>query len=177
MEIYTIGFTKKTAAEFFGSLRQTGIRRLIDIRFNNSSQLAGFTKREDLPFFLREICQAQYVHEPLLAPTQKMLDAYKKRKGSWAEYESQFWWTWEWSNTVGTLRRQKTALSIKEPHAAFTASHLDTSGDCFSASRAPAWRRYSGLRCCLLDADAWLISMHGRHPWDVSYRPVPRFTR
>src|SRR5258707_573177 len=82
---------------------------------------------------------------------KRMLDAYKKRKGSWAEYESQFWWTWEWSNTVGTLRRQKTALSIKEPHAAFTASHLDTSGDCFSASRAPAWRRYSGLRCCLLD--------------------------
>ena len=90
MEIYTIGFTKKTAAEFFGSLRQTGIRRLIDIRLNNSSQLAGFTKREDLPFFLREICQAQYVHEPLLSPTQEMLDAYKKRKGSWSDYELRF---------------------------------------------------------------------------------------
>ena len=90
MEIYTIGFTKKTAAEFFGSLRQAGIRRLIDVRLNNSSQLAGFTKREDLPFFLREICQAQYVHEPLLAPTQEMLDAYKKRKGSWSDYELRF---------------------------------------------------------------------------------------
>jgi uncharacterized protein (DUF488 family) len=90
MEIYTIGFTKKTAAEFFGSLRQAGIRRLIDVRLNNSSQLAGFTKREDLPFFLREICQAQYVHEPLLAPTKELLDAYKRRKGSWSDYELRF---------------------------------------------------------------------------------------
>ncbi len=90
MEIYSIGFTKKTAAEFFGSLRQAGIKRLIDVRLNNSSQLAGFTKREDLPFFLLEICQAQYLHEPLLAPTQDMLDAYKKRKGSWSDYEQRF---------------------------------------------------------------------------------------
>lgn len=90
MEIYTIGFAKKTAAEFFGSLRQAGIKRLIDIRLNNSSQLAGFTKREDLPFFLLEICQAQYLHEPLLAPTQNMLDAYKKQKGSWLDYEQRF---------------------------------------------------------------------------------------
>jgi uncharacterized protein (DUF488 family) len=90
MEIYTIGFTKKTAAEFFGSLRQAGIKRLIDIRLNNSPQLAGFTKREDLPFFLLEICQAQYLHEPLLAPTQDILDAYKKRKESWSDYEQRF---------------------------------------------------------------------------------------
>src|SRR6516165_7047383 len=90
MEIYTTGFTKKTAAEFFGSLRQAGIKRLIDVRLQNSSQLAGFTKREDLPFFLREICQAQYLHEPLLAPTQDMLDAYKKRKESWSDYEQRF---------------------------------------------------------------------------------------
>ena|SRR5215469_16236189 len=90
MEIYTIGFTKKTAAEFFGTIRQAGIKRLIDVRLNNSSQLAGFTKREDLPFFLLEICQAQYLHEPLLAPTQEMLEAYKKRKGSWSNYEERF---------------------------------------------------------------------------------------
>ena len=90
MEIYTIGFTKKTAAEFFGSLRLAGIKRLIDVRLNNSSQLAGFTKREDLPFFLLEICQAQYLHEPLLAPTQDMLNAYKKQKGSWSDYEQRF---------------------------------------------------------------------------------------
>ena len=90
MEVFTIGFTKKTAAEFFGILRRAGIRRLIDVRLNNVSQLAGFTKKEDLQFFLREICGAEYVHEPMLAPTQEMLDAYKKAKGSWKEYEDKF---------------------------------------------------------------------------------------
>ena len=90
MEVFTIGFTKKTAAEFFGILRRNGIRRLVDVRLNNVSQLAGFTKRDDLAFFLREICGVEYVHEPLLAPTQEMLDAYKKAKGAWQEYEEKF---------------------------------------------------------------------------------------
>src|SRR5215813_4603083 len=90
MEVYTTGFTKKTAAQFFGSLKQAGIKRLIDIRLNNSSQLAGFTKKDDLAFFLKEICGIEYLHEPLLAPTQDMLDAYKKQKGSWSEYEQRF---------------------------------------------------------------------------------------
>jgi uncharacterized protein (DUF488 family) len=63
---------------------------LVDVRLNNVSQLAGFTKREDLQFFLREICGAEYIHEPLLAPTQEMLDAYKKQKGAWADYEHEF---------------------------------------------------------------------------------------
>jgi uncharacterized protein (DUF488 family) len=90
LEIYTIGFTKKTAAQFFGSLKQAGIKRLIDIRLNNSSQLAGFAKKEDLAFFLKEICAIEYIHGPLLAPTQEILDAYKKRKGSWSDYEERF---------------------------------------------------------------------------------------
>jgi uncharacterized protein (DUF488 family) len=90
MEVFTIGFTKKTAAEFFGILKRNGIRRLVDVRLNNVSQLAGFTKRDDLEFFLREICDAEYVHEPILAPTQEMLDTYKKAKGSWADYEKEF---------------------------------------------------------------------------------------
>ena len=90
MEIYSIGFTKKTAEQFFGILRTSGIKRLLDVRLNNVSQLAGFAKREDLAFFLREICGADYVHDTSLAPTQDMLDAYKKNKGDWAEYELQF---------------------------------------------------------------------------------------
>lgn len=90
MEIYTIGFTKKTASEFFGSLRSSRIKRLVDIRLNNSSQLAGFTKKEDLAFFLRELCHAEYIHEPLLAPTQEILDTYKKMKHDWADYERGF---------------------------------------------------------------------------------------
>jgi uncharacterized protein (DUF488 family) len=90
VEIYTTGFTKKTAEQFFESLRRAGIRRLLDIRLNNSSQLAGFSKRDDLAYFLRVICDAEYQHEPLLAPTQDMLDELKKRKGSWETYERQF---------------------------------------------------------------------------------------
>lgn len=90
MEIYTIGFTKKTAEQFFRILKGSGIRRLIDVRLNNSSQLAGFTKQEDLRFFLKEICNADYIHEPLLAPTQDILDAYKKKGGSWKDYERRF---------------------------------------------------------------------------------------
>lgn len=90
MEIYSIGFTQKSAAQFFGALKAAGIRRLMDVRLNNSSQLSGFAKNADLPYFLRELCGAAYIHEPLLAPTQEMLDAYRKNKGSWADYEAQF---------------------------------------------------------------------------------------
>jgi uncharacterized protein (DUF488 family) len=90
MVIFTIGFTKKPAEQFFGILRRHGIRRLVDVRLNNVSQLAGFTKKDDLQFFLKAICDAEYIHESLLAPTQEMLDAYKKQGGDWAEYERTF---------------------------------------------------------------------------------------
>lgn len=90
MEIFTIGFTKTSAREFFGKLKKSGIERLVDVRLNNTSQLASFAKRDDLEFFLETLCSAQYVHEPILAPTQEMLDAYKKAKGAWAEYENRF---------------------------------------------------------------------------------------
>jgi hypothetical protein len=60
------------------------------VRLANSSQLAAFAKRGDLEYFLRELCGAEYVHEPLLAPTQEMLDGYKKRRGAWEEYEKRF---------------------------------------------------------------------------------------
>ena len=69
MEIYSIGFTKKTAEQFFGILKKHKIRRLLDVRLNNVSQLAGFAKREDLKYFLTEICNAEYQHELLLTPT------------------------------------------------------------------------------------------------------------
>jgi uncharacterized protein (DUF488 family) len=90
MEVCSIGFTQKTAEQFFTILRNAGIRRLLDVRLNNVSQLAGFAKRADLQFFLREVCGADYRHEPLLAPTQEILDEYKKSKGSWPDYEAKF---------------------------------------------------------------------------------------
>jgi uncharacterized protein (DUF488 family) len=86
MEIYSIGFTKKGAGEFFGALKAAGIERLLDVRLNNTSQLAGFAKQSDLKYFLEEICGAAYEREPLLAPTQEILDAFKKQKGSWETY-------------------------------------------------------------------------------------------
>ncbi|MGI4788050.1 MAG: DUF488 domain-containing protein [Janthinobacterium lividum] len=90
MEVYSIGFTQSSAARFFGRVSDAGIKRLIDIRLNNVSQLAGFAKRDDLAFFLKTICGADYQHEPLLAPSQEMLDTFKKRRGIWQEYERGF---------------------------------------------------------------------------------------
>lgn len=90
MEVYTIAFTQRAAAEFFGALKSAGVKRLLDVRLNNTSQLAGFSKRDDLAFFLKEICGAEYLHEPLLAPTQELLDGYKKHNGNWDEYERRF---------------------------------------------------------------------------------------
>src|ERR1019366_8688048 len=88
--IYSIGFSQKSASQFFGTLKMHGIERLLDVRLNNTSQLAGFAKASDLPYFLREICAADYEHEPLLAPTQDILDAFKTKKGSWDTYEEAF---------------------------------------------------------------------------------------
>ncbi len=90
MKVYTIGFTKKSAKSFFTTLQSSGAQRLIDVRLNNVSQLAGFAKREDLRYFLREIAQMDYVAMPELAPTQEMLDRYRKHKGGWAAYEQEF---------------------------------------------------------------------------------------
>jgi uncharacterized protein (DUF488 family) len=90
VEIHTIGFTKKTAREFFESLRRSGIKRLIDVRLNNTSQLAAFTKRADLSYFLEELCGAEYLHRPDLSPTKEILDAYKKKVMPWDEYEARF---------------------------------------------------------------------------------------
>ena len=90
MEIYTTGFTQKTAAQFFGALKTAGIKQLLDIRLNNSSQLAGFAKRQDLAYFLKEICDAAYLYEPLLAPTQAILDRYRKgKKIGWPIFEKE----------------------------------------------------------------------------------------
>lgn len=90
MKIFTIGFTKKSAREFFAKLSRPGLARLIDVRLNNLSQLAGFSKRDDLLFFCEAILSIEYVHLPELAPTQEMLDSYKKNRGDWLDYETKF---------------------------------------------------------------------------------------
>lgn len=90
MKLFTIGFTKKSAETFFTRLQSAGVQRLVDVRLNNVSQLAGFAKKNDLAYFTRSICHIDYIHVPSLAPTKDILDAYKKHKGEWELYERQF---------------------------------------------------------------------------------------
>ena len=90
INLFTIGFTKKSAQKFFESLSKAGVKRVIDTRLNNVSQLAGFTKKTDLEYFLKTIGNIDYVHILDLAPTQEILDEYKKKKGDWTTYEKKF---------------------------------------------------------------------------------------
>ena len=90
MKLYTIGFTQKSAKEFFDLIKRNEIELLIDIRLNNVSQLAGFAKGKDLEYFLNEICNCKYVHDDLFAPTKELLDDYRAKKTSWDKYEEIF---------------------------------------------------------------------------------------
>lgn len=90
IRLFTIGFTKKTAEAFFTKLSKAGVKRVIDIRLNNVSQLAGFSKRDDLRYFLKAICNIDYIHKPELAPTRDILEEHKKNRGDWSAYEKRF---------------------------------------------------------------------------------------
>jgi uncharacterized protein (DUF488 family) len=90
MEIFTIGFTQSTAERFFGRLRDAGIARVLDVRLHATSQLAGFAKSQDLPFFLRELVGAGYRHEPVLAPTPELLEEAKRKDADWPAFEARF---------------------------------------------------------------------------------------
>ena len=106
MIIYTIGFTKRTAKEFFGPIRSENIELLIDVRLNNESQLAGFTKGKDIGYFLDEICSCKYEHNILLSPTKEILDNYKNGAITWGEYEEMF-------NSLMTERDVSSAFKDK----------------------------------------------------------------
>ena len=90
IQLFTIGFTKKSAEEFFTKLSEAGVKRVLDIRLNNVSQLAGFSKRDDLQYFLKTIRDIDYKHLPELAPTKGILEEYRKNKGDWSVYENRF---------------------------------------------------------------------------------------
>lgn len=111
IKLFTIGFTKKNAETFFGKLMKAGVEKLIDIRLNNVSQLAGFTKKDDLIYFLKKLCDCDYAHMPKLAPTKEILDAYKKKEITWSEYEKRF-------NDLLNSRKAHTLLSSSEIHMA-----------------------------------------------------------
>jgi len=101
MKIYTIGFTKKSAEEFFELIRANDIQSLIDVRLNNKSQLAGFAKGSDLEYFLREICGVRYLYEDQFAPTKDLLDKWHKKEVSWEEY------TEVYTNTLRSRKAEK----------------------------------------------------------------------
>ena len=90
IRIFTIGYAGKNAHEFFAILKQAGIRKVIDVRLYNTSQLAGFTKKQDVEYFLQSIVGAEYVHLPIMSPTKQLLNDYKKGLISWQQYETQF---------------------------------------------------------------------------------------
>ncbi len=103
MKIFTIGFTNKKAESFFEKLCEAGVKRVVDVRLNNVSQLAGFSKKDDLKYFLRAIAGIDYLHVPELAPTKDLLDAYKKHKGDWSVYEGEF---------LGLMEQRRIELSL-----------------------------------------------------------------
>ena len=90
MRLYTIGFTKKSAEDFFELLSASGAVRLVDVRLKNVSQLAGFAKRDDLEYLVGRLCGMEYVHLPELAPTAELLDDYRKKRIDWPHYEPRF---------------------------------------------------------------------------------------
>lgn len=122
MEVCTIGFTGKSAQNFFEALAGAGVRRLIDVRLRNTSQLAAFTKRYDLEFFADQLIGASYVHEPLLAPSSELLDSYKKKRITWQEYESGFLFLMENRHVESVLSpsffEPRSALLCSEPSPA-----------------------------------------------------------
>lgn len=105
--LYTIGFTKKKAEQFFELIKKNNIKCLIDIRLNNVSQLAGFAKRDDLKYFLKQLCNCEYRHMPEIAPTKEILDGYKKKQISWDEYIVQY-------NNLIKKRTIESKLSLSE---------------------------------------------------------------
>lgn len=90
LKIFTIGFTKTTAESFFSRLKKAGVKKVIDVRLNNTSQLAGFAKKDDLEFFLKTICNIDYEHIPELAPSEEIMDEYKRGNNDWNVYEKRF---------------------------------------------------------------------------------------
>jgi uncharacterized protein (DUF488 family) len=90
IKLFTIGFTEKTAETFFSLLKRAGVKKIIDTRLNNVSQLAGFAKGKDLEFFSKAILNAGYEHNINLAPTKDLLTNYREKKITWAQYEKEY---------------------------------------------------------------------------------------
>lgn len=117
MNLFTIGFTKKTAEQFFETIKKNGVKKLMDIRLNNKSQLAGFAKTPDLEYFLK-ISGIGYEYLPEFAPDKNLLDDYKKKKIKWEDYEKRY---------LELLKKRDAAIKIKK---------LDFADSCLLCSEA-----------------------------------------
>jgi uncharacterized protein (DUF488 family) len=134
MKIYTIGYTKKSAEEFFGLLERHGIERVVDVRLKNTSQLAGFTKRDDLAYFLQRVLRVEYCHLDFLAPTPDLLKAYRESGEDWDLYAREFSELLEERDVLNRLERdsfseKQCCLLCSEPdadhcHRRLVAEHL-----------------------------------------------------
>ena len=114
--VYTIGFARKSAETFFAKLEEYGVWRVVDIRLRNTSALAGFTRRDDLRFFLGRVTGIDYTHRPELAPSPALLDDYQKARIDWPTYERRF-------NEIITERRIETQVTHEEmDHACLLCS-------------------------------------------------------
>ena len=106
MTIYTIGFTKKSAKDFFETIKNNNIQTLIDVRLNNKSQLAGFAKGTDLEYFLKQICNVDYCYEAQFAPTKELLNDWHKQTVSWDKYTEIY-------NNLLTSRRAEKIFDVR----------------------------------------------------------------
>lgn len=107
MKIFTIGFAEKSARVFFSALKAAEVRKVIDIRLYNTSQLSGYAKKQDLEYLLEAIVPAEYVHLPIMAPTSELLNGYKKGTIDWNQYEKEF-------NDLITQRHIENAITPEQ---------------------------------------------------------------
>jgi len=110
--IYTIGFTEKSAEDFFNLLKNSAAERLIDVRLNNLSQLASFSKKNDLKYFLKEILNWEYIHRPDFAPDEVILNEYKKKIIDWNDYNFRYLQLLDNRNIVDTVKKEEIINSV-----------------------------------------------------------------
>lgn len=143
-QVATIGFTQTTAEHFFERLVKAGVQKLVDVRLHNTSQLAGFAKADDLAYFLKKIGNIAYVHTPALAPTDAMLKAFKKEKGSWEHYRAEF---------LALMANRRIEKTLAPENFA---------GACLLCSEAAPHRCHRSLVCDYLN-DKWNGALSVRH--------------
>ncbi len=109
IKLYTIGFTKKNAETFFGLLKSNKVNKIVDTRVNNTSQLSGFAKADDLKYFAKELNDISYHHDIDYAPTKELLSKYRKGEISWEAYEQEYL-------DLLDFRKIASKVDIKELH-------------------------------------------------------------